>query len=278
MPPITKASIKAAHEQEGKRICFGLYDAQLPRQEDGSKGFVGKLSWPYTRAMERVFPYGLFPNRFKPGRVWRSIKQQEELTEIQGWCDSRKKFVYLADCLSASAALGFNKPSNETAEYTEVGSLVARAKTQEDTKAIERLLNLAQEFISMNPPFGEVDFIAAIPAPHKAYDLPTKIVDRLSEILGVANITKNFSFGGVKGHAKEIKADDPKWFDEKWKIWDGAQVKIEGVDLQGKTVLLIDDNYQSGLSMQYIAMILQRHGANQVFGLSMTKTLGDKAN
>ena len=65
---------------------------------------------------------------------------------------------------------------------------------------------------------------------------------------------------------------------EKWAAWDEAQLSFNGADISGKQVVLIDDEYQSGTTMQYIAMKLQEAGAYQVCGLSMVKAMRDKDN
>ncbi len=49
-------------------------------------------------------------------------------------------------------------------------------------------------------------------------------------------------------------------------------------NVKDKTIILIDDKYQSGITIQYIAMKLQQAGAHEVYGLSFVKTLRDKDN
>lgn len=48
------------------------------------------------------------------------------------------------------------------------------------------------------------------------------------------------------------------------------------VDLKNKSVLLIDDLYRSGITMQYIAMKLKEAGASRVFGIAIIKGLRNK--
>jgi predicted amidophosphoribosyltransferase len=43
-------------------------------------------------------------------------------------------------------------------------------------------------------------------------------------------------------------------------------------------VILIDDKYQSGTTMQFVAMKLQEAGARYIFGISLVKTLRDTDN
>lgn len=274
MAPITKEAIHAMHKRKSRRICFGVYSEHLPKNVGGKY----KINLPFGGGFERIFPYPLMENTFKAGHVWGSFRNEVSFQGALDWCVQRSSHVFLYDCLSFSAAVGFNKVSPLTPEYTGVGRYVAQAKETRDDAAIGELIRLAVEFIGRIPLYLEADYICAVPAPHKPYDLPRSLAAGIATALNKPDITGNLFFGGVKGSAREIKGDDPEWFNQKWAVWEGAAVRYNGPDLSGKKILLIDDNYQSGLSLQHIAMILQQHGASEVFGLCMTKTLGDNAN
>lgn len=47
------------------------------------------------------------------------------------------------------------------------------------------------------------------------------------------------------------------------------------MDLKEKCILLVDDLYKSGLTMQYVAMMLKNAGCSRVFGLTLVKSLGN---
>lgn len=49
----------------------------------------------------------------------------------------------------------------------------------------------------------------------------------------------------------------------------------DDVNLEGKNILLVDDLYKSGLTMQYVAMMLKNAGCSRVFGLTLVKSLGN---
>ena len=69
--------------------------------------------------------------------------------------------------------------------------------------------------------------------------------------------------------------------DEKGNVWESAQVSFQSnseLNVKDKTVILIDDKYQSGITIQYIAMKLQQDGTCEVYGLSFVKTLSDADN
>ena len=288
MPLITKETaleIRNHHNDDTgfsskvSKICFSRFpEYHLPKKSGGK--FYAKIKLPFRDGIiSHIFPYNLFSDQFTPGYFFLGIQDQEEFDTITSWCNDRGNYVYLRDCLSASAALGFNKVNNTTAEYTEVGGLVSNCKGSFDELAISRLTELALEFISKHDIYRGCDCIAAVPHdPNKKYDLPSHLASRLSQGLTVPDITPNFNFGAGKSSAKEVKNDDPEWFDKKWNIWQSANLTYNGETLADKKILLIDDNYQSGLSLQYVAMILQNACAHQVYGLTMTKTLRDRGN
>jgi predicted amidophosphoribosyltransferase len=55
-------------------------------------------------------------------------------------------------------------------------------------------------------------------------------------------------------------------------------IKVDHELYKGKTVLLVDDLYQSGVSINYAAMLLLDAGAKKIFGLSCEKTCSNDDN
>ena len=50
-------------------------------------------------------------------------------------------------------------------------------------------------------------------------------------------------------------------------------IEVDPNAFRDKIVLIVDDVYQSGTSMNYLAYLLQQAGAKAMFGLSCVKTL-----
>ena len=50
----------------------------------------------------------------------------------------------------------------------------------------------------------------------------------------------------------------------------------EGVDFEGKDIVVLDDLYMSGITLQYLAMKLKDAGAGKVYGLCLVKSFGNK--
>lgn len=55
-------------------------------------------------------------------------------------------------------------------------------------------------------------------------------------------------------------------------------VEADAAAFRGKSVLLLDDLYQSGVSMNYVAMVLLEAGARKVLGLACEKTCTNDDN
>lgn len=101
------------------------------------------------------------------------------------------------------------------------------------------------------------------------------MTEALSNHLYKPDITSSFKFGRFKRKLKNIE------FREKWDVWEDAELKFElptNLSIEGKSVILIDDLYQSGTTIQFIAMKLQEVGLKEVYGLSLVKTLSDFDN
>jgi predicted amidophosphoribosyltransferase len=55
-------------------------------------------------------------------------------------------------------------------------------------------------------------------------------------------------------------------------------IEIDGNAFKGKSVLIIDDLYQSGTSVNYLGMLLLEAGAKRILGLACEKTVGNFDN
>lgn len=61
------------------------------------------------------------------------------------------------------------------------------------------------------------------------------------------------------------------------KIYNSGNVLLNG-DIIGKNIVIVDDLYQSGVTMWQYARYLKSQGANQVWGLVCVKSLRDSDN
>ena len=67
---------------------------------------------------------------------------------------------------------------------------------------------------------------------------------------------------------------------EKWDALAGVEFLTQDntATLQGKSIILVDDKYQSGITLQFVASRLLEKGASKVFGLCAVKTWRDDDN
>ena len=163
---------------------------------------------------------------------------------------------------------------------TDVGALRAQAKpygsqvaTQQTTTAADQLVDRCVAFLNEMTCYKSADCIVAMPPsdPAKQYNLPRHLAKQVAAKWGREDLTE---------HIRTIKARD----------------SIKGVSLAGKLdtllgtiqvdagvfdnrqVLLIDDLYQSGISMNYCGLLLLRAGARKILGLACEKTCRNDDN
>lgn len=102
--------------------------------------------------------------------------------------------------------------------------------------------------------------------------LPERIANSLTDF-NFADISEKVSWRSKTRSIKEAKN-----VEEKLEILEESNLAIaEDLDINGKTVILFDDLYMSGISMQYVAMKLKEAGASRVLGLSIVKSRSNTA-
>jgi predicted amidophosphoribosyltransferase len=107
--------------------------------------------------------------------------------------------------------------------------------------------------------------------PHKLFDLPAYLA---------LNIAKGLNKPDLTSLVKTIKErpqlkDEP--IEKKLESIEGT-VSISPRTLENQVVLLVDDLYQSGVSTNYVAMLMLEAGAKEVFGLACEKTCRNNDN
>lgn len=278
MKEITKDTVLDAHNQEPRRPrrrCFAEHTGIQQEKNNGSRSFSVK----FPETIEKIFKAdtGLdlfYSSQFK--NHYRVVENDEELQVIKEWEARQGRRVFIRDCLSASIALDTNLVDNESRQYTEIGSLESRGKKQQDQSAITQLSDIVSQAINDLPYYKDADLICSIPpGPDKDFDLPSSVTKLVSAKVSKPDVTGGFVINRQKSSVKSAALD------AKWNVWEDAQVSFQNspaFNVNGKTIILIDDKYQSGITIQYIAMKLQQAGAHEVYGLSFVKTLRDTDN
>lgn len=272
-PKITREAVKELHEERPRRICFATSHKESLKYDPG-KSWVGKISVPFYDSVCPIFHemtgLKLFKNKNFPSR-WRSIYDDEEFEEIKKWVAKQGRRVFLRDTLALSIAL--SEHNREDGGRSEIGEWFYRAKYRHDSAAIESLIKAATEAVTQLPFYKDVDAVVAIPpSSDKDFDLPSIVAGRIAKEIGAEHLTSRLSWTKSKPSLKNVS------FDKKWDALDAACLHIADDELHRKTVLLVDDMYQSGMTMQYVAMTAQKEGAKRIYGLALVKARRDSDN
>jgi predicted amidophosphoribosyltransferase len=153
--------------------------------------------------------------------------------------------------------------------YTEIGAMEHQAKESQNAHAIAALGRRLADIVYHHPTFARADVVAAMPPrPSSTFHLAVELVKQIGTNLGLPvglNLTK---------------AEHPKLrtlhIAEKLTTLAGVFTLGEPVD--GKSVLVIDDLYQSGVTAWSLAKFLKSHGAREVYALTCVKSWSDTDN
>ena len=272
MDEISKNSVLEAHKQEPRRKCFA--DKSGIRKYKDRWTFSVKIE-SAKKIFEEQTGLVLYYNS-DYDNYWRYTEEEDEIEVIRNWEKNQGSLIYLHDCLTLSIAIESNFKNNTPGEYTTMGQLEYNGKHNHDQSAISQISDRVSDLIQHLPFYKDADLVCSVPsASYKNSDLPSSVTTLVSKKIGKQDVTAGFIFKGTKSSVKSIK------YDEKWDVWEKAQVSFQNnsvISVDDKTIILIDDKYQSGVTIQYIAMKLQKAGAYEVYGLSFVKTFSDTDN
>lgn len=208
------------------------------------------------------------------------VVSDSDIEAVQDWLKNIEGYVALRDCLEISFAIDYDRVGGDPGnERTHVGSLRKRAKTygkpatRDTYAAADGLIESCLKTLRDLTCYDSATCILAIPPSDtkKPFDLPQYLVDGISKGLGKADKTEAVQTITDRPASKEILLKD------KFSSVEGT-IKVDSNAIQDEIVLLIDDLYQSGVTMNYVAMLLLEAGAKKVFGLSCEKTCSNDDN
>lgn len=204
----------------------------------------------------------------------------EEIEEVRRWISVVSPFVAIRDCLAVSFALDYDRKGGDPKNaQTAVGALRSIAKpydlapTVETLNAANKLAVKCNDFLEVMTCYGSATCVVAMrpSRPDKRFDLPRYLADDISKRRDVQNLTLK-----VRIVASRVALKDAP-IDQKLSLLEDTLV-IDNDAFAGRDVLLLDDLYQSGISMNYVAMLLIEAGATKVFGLACEKTCRNDDN
>lgn len=150
---------------------------------------------------------------------------------------------------------------------TEVGELIYRLKYCADNSVVDDLVQTMVGFLQSWKPVVQ----AIIPVPPTRSARPRQPVHLLSQALGNA-----LGIAVIKDCVRRVKAipelKDIYAYHERLRLLEGAHT-VERPLVEGQNVLLLDDLYRSGATMNAITQVLYDLGhAGEVYALAVTRT------
>jgi hypothetical protein len=243
--------------------------------------FPSKL---YCEMFDSAFP-GLSKNPWRVtekscGTYFRHISN-DDLALVRQFIEGLRPCVIIKDLTDGSVALGYRARKSDSGrlERTELGQLMHDAKpydksaTESHRKAGQELARRMRTFVSSMPFYQNVDGFIAVPSsnPGKAFSLPRGFVHELAKRTGKLDLSAALSKSKTTPEIKNLA------WEQKVNALVGS-VTVEKTKVGGKSIVVVDDLYQSGLTINYIAGELRAAGAKQVFGLVAVKTLRNDDN
>lgn len=266
--PITAEKFAELRTAQPRRLRFGA-SKRLSRGSNGPA--VGFLSVNFSETISRLVPCDLqrVNGQFGP-QYRRVIRSEDEYARLDQWVEANKDVVFIRSLFATCVAVGEHQSSPGV--RTEIGELERRAKYDADGAARASLLEKMETVYGRLLGELEIDSICAVPPSEPGkFCLPAWLSSNLSGRLGVEDLTPHLSWGGAKPQLKEVDVD------LKWQQLEAVGLDI-GVDVKGRNVLIIDDLYQSGATVHFVASRLQAAGAAELHCLAVVKSLGDTDN
>jgi hypothetical protein len=240
----------------------------------------------YKSILNRAFPHlymsRLFSDRF--GRFdWGTYIQGADATQelaLGAICSLLQQLVFINDDLDECFALSYHTQISPAGGYcrTAVGQLVREAKpydrggssgSREKARELARLL---AEFIRQHPTYHQAEVLLAVPPsnPNKVFDLPTLLVQEIAAITGQSIATPYLRKTRMTRAMKDCRT-----IQEKIDNLRGAFLVADPAPFIGRKLLLVDDIYQTGFSINEVGSVLRQAGASLILGLVATKTSQD---
>ncbi len=190
--------------------------------------------------------------------------------KIENLSLSSLNMISLKGDFDSGYALGrYSQPKGAHGQKTQVGELLHRFKYQFEQNAGEILADLSAELIDSRSSLKSSDFIITVPPSFtsRPFDPISFLAERISKRTGIrwekdvikrTRITKLqkgiFDKAGKEENViSTFRLNNPLFISE-------------------KRILLFDDLYDSGATINQIAQILRRANANRIFVLVLAKT------
>jgi hypothetical protein len=271
----------------GRRQLSTEWPKALYKPDSPEKDWCLILPFPntYQNAFFSMCETDAYPHHAATGKLCLYLRGlgpgEEPPAEVKEWVEKVGQYVAMKDFLALSFALDYEREEgNPGRPQSGIGTLRAQAKpygnqvaTKQTTDAADRLVDRCLAFLNEMTCYKSANCVVAIPPsdPHKKYNLPRYLAEKIGVKWGQENLTKHVRTVKVRNSVKGVPLAG------KLETLLGTIEVDDGV-FNGKHVLLVDDLYQSGMSMNYCALLLLQAGARKVFGLACEKTCRNDDN
>lgn len=255
-----------------------------PSQPDKNWSIILPFANTYENAFGSMCMFNFHPYHAEEDRLVIFLNgtegDAEPPAEVVEWVEKIGHPVAMKDFLAISFALDYDRHGgNPQKAQTEVGVLRAQAKpyggsaaTTQTKAAADKLVEHCVTFLDAMGCYSSADCIVAMPPsdPTKAYNLPRYLAKGIAEKWGREDLSQHVT-GKARDSIKEVPLAN------KLDTLLGTITVADGVFNERK-VLLLDDLYQSGVSMNYCGHLLLQAGAKKIFGLACEKTCRNDDN
>lgn len=269
---ISYKSVVEAQEKSPKRICFNSCHSDALKETGFEKGPRWALFIPFEESIRKIFieETGLDIYPTKKGKYWCPITTEADYKKALDFKTKYLTRVFLRDNLDLSISLSENFDSNE--DRTDIGELEFKAKYQKCEQSISELAEKVNDFIKNTPYYKDTNIICAIPSSKKdEINLPSKIANILEKKHGFENISNKLKWVNEKEPLKNTSLA------EKWDQLTKSDIYVES-DFKNENIILLDDLYQSGTTIQFVAMKLKEADISNIYGLTLVKSRRDTDN
>lgn len=286
-PPITPEKITEMIHWVPRRFRLCDFDQPLkapgemgPKQQDWNLRFPFEET--FIPAFEEMCSVDHVPFSTRSTASFTFLKQvtDKDIEGVKTFLQTLAPFVAIRDCLAISFAIDYDRENgNPSAPQTHIGRLRSLAKpydkkpTLETYSAADKLAQECVMAIHKLTCYNSATCIVAMPPsdPEKLFDLPKHLATQIATALNKPDKSDKAKTVRVRPGNKGLPCD------KKLPNIEGT-VEVSGDAFKDEIVLLIDDLYQSGVTMNYVAMLLLDAGAKKIFGLSCEKTCSNDDN
>lgn len=262
---------------------FAILNEKISEGFSGSETMIlVKGGEDYAALLRRAFPGISFDGPYPDDSsefdwfliAYTTDEQQADVATLLGVLTS---VLRIKDGLDECFALAQHMVLTESGGFarTSVGQTVREAKPYDtgwnagSKQQAVKLAAMLHDFVRAHPTYARAPLVAAVPAsnPDKRFDLPTFLVEQVAAATGKENATPAIRKARTTRPMKDCATLAEK----------AANIKdafvIDATRLAGKSVVLIDDIYHTGTSINELGRLLRAGGAQAVFGLTLTKTI-----